>query len=105
MLTTPVFRPWRPIWDDQLADAMQRLDEFAKERQKGRQTPPPVHDWSDVQRDLLAVHSAKLKYVPIAYLPSLLRTYFLHPALRSHRMKDQHRSFPIPDVLIIKPQG
>ena len=59
MLTTPIFRPWRPIWDAQLADATRRLDELAKERQKGRQAPPPVHDWSDVQRVLLALHLAK----------------------------------------------
>lgn len=58
MLTTPIFQPWRPIWDAQLADATQRLDELARERQKGRQTPPPVSDYSDVQRILLALQLA-----------------------------------------------
>jgi len=58
MLTTPVFRPWRPIWNAQLGDATCRLDELAKERQKGRRTPPRLVESSDVQRILLAVQLA-----------------------------------------------
>lgn len=42
MLTTPVFRPWRPIWDDALGSATRRLDDLATERQKGRSSPPQV---------------------------------------------------------------
>lgn len=42
MLTTPVFRPWRPIWDAGLGPATRRLDELATERQKGRSAPPQV---------------------------------------------------------------
>lgn len=42
MLTTPVFRPWRPIWDVALGVATRRLDELATERQKGRSEPPQV---------------------------------------------------------------
>src|SRR5262249_14330525 len=42
MLTTPVFRPWRPIWDAALGSATGRLDELATERLKGRSTPPQV---------------------------------------------------------------
>ena len=68
MLTTPIFRPWRPIWDAQLADATRRLDELAKERRKGRQAPPPVHDWSDVQRVLLAAHLAKGRVSSIKFM-------------------------------------
>lgn len=59
MLTTPIFRAWRPIWDTELADATQRIDELVRERQKGRQAPPPVDNRSDVQRILLAVHLAE----------------------------------------------
>lgn len=60
MLTTPIFRTWRPIWDTQFADAMQRLDELIKERQKGRQVPPKLQgDWSDIARALRAVKMAK----------------------------------------------
>jgi len=59
MLTTPVFRPWRPLWDAQLGDAPRRLDELAKERQKGRRTPPRLVESSDVPRILLAVQSAR----------------------------------------------
>lgn len=54
MLTTPVFRPWRPIWDTTLGDATRRLDDLAKERQSGRQTPPQLVESSDVQRVLRA---------------------------------------------------
>jgi hypothetical protein len=59
MLTTPIFRPWRPIWDAEFADAMRRLDELVEVRRRGRQTPPAVDDWSDVQHLLLAIHLAK----------------------------------------------
>lgn len=61
MLTTPIFRPWRPIWDAELGSATRRLDELAAERQKGRQTPPQAQrlvESSDVQRILLAVQLA-----------------------------------------------
>ena len=58
MLTIPIFRPWRPIWDAQLSDATCRLDELAKERQKGRQTPPRLGEPADVQRILCAVQLA-----------------------------------------------
>lgn len=59
MLTTPIFGPWRPIWDAQLGYAAQRLDELAKERQKGRRNPPLVHHPSDVRRILLSVQLAE----------------------------------------------
>jgi hypothetical protein len=59
MLTTPVFRPWRPIWDAQLGDATRRADELAKERQKGRHTPPRLVDSSDVGRIVLALQLAE----------------------------------------------
>ncbi|QCQ22144.1 hypothetical protein [Desulfoglaeba alkanexedens] len=68
MLTTPIFRPWRPLWDAQLADATRQLDELAKERQKGRQVPPPVHDWSDAQRVLLAAHLAKGRVSSVKFM-------------------------------------
>jgi hypothetical protein len=68
MLTTPIFRPWRPIWDARLADATRRLDGLAKERQKGRQTPPPLHDPCDVQRVLLAMHLAKGRVSSIKFV-------------------------------------
>ncbi len=42
MLTTPVFRPWRPIWDAALGSATRRLDELATQRSKGRSAPPQV---------------------------------------------------------------
>lgn len=42
MLTTPIFRPWRPLWDAHLSDVTPKLDELARQRQKGRQVPPPV---------------------------------------------------------------
>ena len=42
MLTVPVFRPWRPIWDACLGPATRRLDELAGERQRGRTSPPRV---------------------------------------------------------------
>lgn len=58
MLTAPVFRPWRPIWNAQLGDATSRLDELANERQKGRHTPPRLVDSSDVPRILRAVQLA-----------------------------------------------
>ena len=56
MLTTPVFRPWRPIWNAQLGDATCRVDELAEERQKGRHTPPRLVDSSGVEPDVLALH-------------------------------------------------
>lgn len=68
MLTTPVFGPWRTIWDATLADATRRLDELAKERQKGRQAPPPVHDWSDAQRVLVAVNSARGRVSSVKFM-------------------------------------
>jgi hypothetical protein len=58
MLTTPVFRPWRPIWNAQLGDATLRADELAKERQKGRHTPPRLVDSSNVGRIVLALQLA-----------------------------------------------
>src|SRR5262245_62016993 len=42
MLTVPVFRPWRPIWDAALGSLTFRFDELAAERQKGRGSPPQV---------------------------------------------------------------
>ena len=33
MLTIPVFRPWRSIWDTQLSDKMIKLDAIAAQRQ------------------------------------------------------------------------
>ena len=42
MLTTPIFRPWRPIWDAALGSRMLRLDELVAERQGGRRSPPRV---------------------------------------------------------------
>jgi hypothetical protein len=42
MLSVPVFRPWRPIWDATLGSATRQLDELATERQKGRGSPPKV---------------------------------------------------------------
>lgn len=42
MLTVPVFRPWRPIWDAELGSATLRLDELAAKRQRGRASPPAV---------------------------------------------------------------
>ena len=68
MLTTPIFRPWRPIWDAQLADVTQRLDELAKQRQKGRQAPPVVHDSSDFQRIVLAVQLAGGRVSSLRYM-------------------------------------
>jgi hypothetical protein len=54
MLTTPVFRPWRPLWA-QLDDATQKLDELAAERNRGRQLPLPIQDPSDVRRIFTAL--------------------------------------------------
>lgn len=59
MLTTPIFGPWRPIWDAELQSATHRLDELTAERQKGRQTPPRLIEPSDAQRILLAIHLAR----------------------------------------------
>jgi hypothetical protein len=59
MLTTPIFRPWRPLWDPQLADATRQLDELAKERQVGCQVPPSIQDCSDVLDIVQALHLAK----------------------------------------------
>jgi hypothetical protein len=59
MLTTPVFRPWRPIWNAQLGDATRRADELANERRKGRHTPPRLVDSSDVGRIVLALQLAE----------------------------------------------
>lgn len=42
MLTVAVFGPWRPVWDAVLGSSIQRLDELARERQKGRNAPPQV---------------------------------------------------------------
>lgn len=42
MLTVPVFRPWRPIWDAALGSFTLRLDELAAERRRGRGSPPQV---------------------------------------------------------------
>jgi hypothetical protein len=58
MLTTPVFRPWRPIWNSQLGDAMRRADELAREREKGRHTPPRLVDPPNAQRIVLALNLA-----------------------------------------------
>lgn len=59
MLTTPMFRPWRPLWDVQLSGITPRLDQLANRRQKGRQVPPLVHDPFDVKLILLALHHAE----------------------------------------------
>lgn len=59
MLTTPIFRPWRSLWDAHLSDVTPKLDELAKQRQKGRQVPPLVHDCNDMKLVLLALHHAK----------------------------------------------
>lgn len=42
MLTVPVFRPLRPIWDAALGSATRRLDELATERNRGLCSPPQV---------------------------------------------------------------
>lgn len=70
MLTIPVFRPWRPIWDTQLADATRRLDELAEERRKGCHVPPPVQDWPDVKRVLIAGHLTKGQ-VPFKFIQKI----------------------------------
>jgi hypothetical protein len=59
MLTTPVFRPWRPIWNAQLGDATRRADELADERQRGPHTPPWLVDSSNVGRIVLALQLAE----------------------------------------------
>ncbi|MGV7254552.1 hypothetical protein PJI20_10275 [Mycobacterium kansasii] len=58
MLSTPVFRPWRPIWDAELGDAARRADELAKERLKGRHIPPRLADPSGAERIVQALHLA-----------------------------------------------
>ncbi|MGF6791732.1 hypothetical protein [Paraburkholderia sp. 35.1] len=55
MLTTPVFRPWRPIWDVTLSNKTQGLDELAQRRNKGRHIPPPVGDPEDAWRIVKAL--------------------------------------------------
>lgn len=42
MLTVPMFRLWRPIWDVELGPATLRLDELAVERQRRRASEPAV---------------------------------------------------------------
>jgi len=59
MLTTPVFRPWRPIWDVTLSDKTQRLDELAQRRNKGRHIPLPMGDPEDAKRILMALRLGK----------------------------------------------
>ncbi|MGY2439578.1 hypothetical protein [Pseudomonas sp. SDO52101_S400] len=44
MLTAPVFKPWRPLWDTQFPEMMQKVDELAAMRQAGRQLPPSLAD-------------------------------------------------------------
>ncbi len=56
MLRVPVFRPWRPIWDVQLGGTTRKLDELAAKRNRGRQVPPPIQDFSEVHRILIALH-------------------------------------------------
>lgn len=60
MLTTPVFRPWRPIWGVTLPDKTQRLDELAQRRNKGRHIPLPMGDPEDAQRILMALRLGKI---------------------------------------------
>lgn len=48
MLTTPVFLPWRTLWDAQLADLTSRVDELATLRQSGYQAPPSLADLGDL---------------------------------------------------------
>lgn len=55
MLTTPVFRPWRPIWDVTLSNKLQRLDELAQRRNKGRHIPPSMGDPGDALRIVKAL--------------------------------------------------
>lgn len=59
MLTKPIFRPWRPLWDASIPDATRRLDELVTQRQAGRQVPPVILDWSDAQPLLLALNMSK----------------------------------------------
>lgn len=59
MLTTPIFQPWRPLWDEHLADETRQLDELAKQRQNGRKVPPLIPDDADLQLLLHEVHSAE----------------------------------------------
>lgn len=68
MLRVPVFRPWRPIWDAQLGDTTRKVDELATERNKGRQVPPPIYDWSDVQRIVLALHLSEGRVSSIKFV-------------------------------------
>jgi hypothetical protein len=79
MLTTPIFRPWRPVWDAQLGDVTRRVDELAEERQKGRQTPPSVGDPTDVALVLQALHLSQGRVSSIDFMKEkiepLLRAY------------------------------
>lgn len=59
MLTTPLFRPWRFLWDAHLADAARQLDDLARQRRNGRQTPPLIRDFSDVLTILRVLHFAE----------------------------------------------
>lgn len=59
MLTTPIFQPWHPLWDEHLADETRQLDELAKQRQNGRKVPPLIPDDADLQLLLHAVHSSE----------------------------------------------
>src|SRR2546425_11024272 len=44
MLSVPVFKPWRPIWDAQLGSLTTRIDELASRRARGAMAPPDVGD-------------------------------------------------------------
>lgn len=61
MLTTPVFRPWRSIWDTQISDKMTKLDAIAAQRQRGRQSPPTLEDLSDQTLVLAALHFSRAR--------------------------------------------
>lgn len=61
MLTIPVFRPWRSIWDTQLSDKMTKLDAIAAQRQRGRQRPPALEGLSDHTLVLAALHFSRAR--------------------------------------------
>jgi hypothetical protein len=59
MLTTPLFKPWRPIWDARFPALMLKIDALATLRRTGRQVPPSLVDLGE-----FVLPSDHLEYVP-----------------------------------------
>lgn len=68
MLATPLFAPWRPVWDAVCPELTRRVDKVVEQRRRSAQSPPSLRDRNDTAALLYALELAKGKLTSAAFL-------------------------------------